>query len=73
MGGAHGLAQIQELHLNHNKITNKGALAFSQNIDEATCRLTFLDLQGNQVTKKGGETIKLFLPETIPGSVIVDY
>ena len=71
--GAVALALLQELHLNSNSITNKGALAFSQTIDESTCRLTFLDLQFNQITKKGGDTIKLFLPETIPGSLIVDY
>ena len=71
--GAEGLAHLQELHLNVNSITNKGALAFAQSIDEDNCRLTFLDLQSNQVTKKGGDTIKMFLPETIPGSVIVDY
>jgi Ran GTPase-activating protein (RanGAP) involved in mRNA processing and transport len=68
-----GLAQLQELHLNRNSITDRGALAFSQTIDETTCCLTFLDLQFNQVTKKGGDTLKIFLPETIPGSVIVDY
>lgn len=71
--GAEGLTQIQELHLKNNHITNKGAFSLANILDGNSCRLTWISLQGNDISKKGGEMIKLFLPETIPGGSIVDY
>ncbi|MFM7670284.1 MAG: hypothetical protein ACKO71_07000, partial [Betaproteobacteria bacterium] len=71
--GAEGLTHLQELYLKYNLITDKGALSFAQNLDDRSCRLSWICLQGNEVTKKGGQIIKLCLPETIPGGSIVDY
>jgi len=71
--GSEGLSQIDELHLKDNEITDRGALDFARNLMDGGCRLTWLSLENNRVTKKGGETIRTFLPETIPGTVVVDY
>jgi Ran GTPase-activating protein (RanGAP) involved in mRNA processing and transport len=70
---AKGLTQIQELSLENNRITNKGALWFAENLHDGSCCLTWMRLQGNEITKEGGETVKLFLPKTIPGGSIMDY
>lgn len=68
-----GLSQVDELHLKNNHITDGGALDFARTLMDGGCRLTWLSLQGNRVTKKGGETIRTFLPEAIPGTAIIDY
>lgn len=71
--GSEGLLQVDELHLKDNQITDRGALDFARNLMDGECRLTWLSLQNNKVTKRGGETIRTFLPEAIPGTAIVDY
>jgi len=71
--GSEGLSQIDELHLNDNQITDRGALDFARNLMDGRCQLTWVSLQNNRVTKKGGETIRTFLPEVIPGTATVDY
>jgi Ran GTPase-activating protein (RanGAP) involved in mRNA processing and transport len=71
--GAVGLTQVNELHLKNNMISNKGALALAQNLDNGSSRITWLSLQGNNVTTKGGETIRMFMPDAIPGAAIIDY
>jgi len=71
--GSKGLSLLDELHLRKNQISDRGALDFARNLMDGDSCLTWLDLENNQVTKKGGETIQRFLPETIPGAVTVDY
>lgn len=71
--GSDGLSQIDELHLKNNRITDRGALDLARNLMDGGCRLTYVSLQDNRVTKKGGETIRTFMPEVIPGTAIVDY
>jgi len=71
--GLHDLSQVDELHLKNNQITDRGALDFARNLMDGGCRMTWVSLQNNHVTKKGGETILTFMPEAIPGSAIVDY
>ncbi len=71
--GATGLSKVDELHLKTNQITDRGALDFARTLMDGDCHLTWVSLQENQVTKRGGETIRTFLPESIPGSAIVDY
>lgn len=68
-----GLSQVKELHLKNNKITDRGALYFAINLMDDACSLTWVSLQHNQVSKKGGETIRTFMPETITGASIVEY
>ncbi|MGK3753238.1 MAG: hypothetical protein ACI8RD_005545, partial [Bacillariaceae sp.] len=69
--GSQGLTQVEELHLNNNVITDLGALDLCKNLKDGC--LTWLSLLNNQVTERGGLTIRAFMPETIPGSSIVDY
>ena len=69
--GSQGLTQVEELHLNNNVITDLGALDLCKNLKDGC--LTWLSLLNNQVTERGGLTIQAFMPETIPGSSIVDY
>mmetsp|Transcript_849 Transcript_849/g.1727 ORF Transcript_849/g.1727 Transcript_849/m.1727 type:complete len:428 (+) Transcript_849:3-1286(+) len=71
--GAPGLSQVDELHLKNNHITDRGALDFARNLMEGDCRLTWVSLQNNKVSKKGGDTIRVFMPESFPGSAIIDY
>jgi Ran GTPase-activating protein (RanGAP) involved in mRNA processing and transport len=72
--GCAGLTQIQELHLKRNAITDRGALAFAGSLAEAgNVRISWISLQDNRVTKRGGETIRTFIPEIIPGTSIVNY
>ena len=71
--GLQGLSQVDELHLKDNQITDRGALDFARNLMDGGCRLTWVSLQNNRVTKKGGETIRTFMPESIPGTAIIDY
>mmetsp|Transcript_17633 Transcript_17633/g.44001 ORF Transcript_17633/g.44001 Transcript_17633/m.44001 type:complete len:665 (-) Transcript_17633:144-2138(-) len=71
--GAPGLSQVDELHLKNNHITDRGALDFARNLMDGDCRLTWVSLQKNKVSKKGGDTIRVFMPESIPGSAIIDY
>ena len=71
--GRQGLSQVDELHLKNNQITDRGALDFARNLMDGGCRLTWLSLQDNSVSKKGGETIRTFMPESIPGTAIIDY
>ena len=69
--GSQGLTQVEELHLNNNAITDFGALELCKNLKDGC--LTWLSLLNNQVTERGGASIRAFMPETIPGSSIVDY
>ncbi|KAG7350294.1 leucine rich repeat LRR-containing protein [Nitzschia inconspicua] len=67
---SYGLTTIQELHLKKNRITNNGALSFAQTLGGGSSRLTWISLQGNEVTRNGAEVIQLFLPD---GRAAVDY
>jgi Ran GTPase-activating protein (RanGAP) involved in mRNA processing and transport len=71
--GSEGLSQVDELHLKNNQITDRGALDLARNLMDGGCRLTYVSLQDNRVTRKGGETIRTFMTEVIPGTAIVDY
>ena len=66
-----GLTHVEELHLNKNAITDWGMLDLSTNLKDG--RLVWLSVLNNQVTERGALTVSSFMPETIPGSSIVEY
>lgn len=66
-----GLTHVEELHLNKNAITDWGMLDLSTNLKDGC--LSWLSVLNNQVTERGALTVSSFMPETIPGSSIVEY
>lgn len=54
---------LEELHMNGNQITDRGVLDLCRFLMD-DCRLVWLSLRRNQVTNRGGEAIKTFLPAT---------
>jgi Leucine-rich repeat (LRR) protein len=64
------LTSLEELHLNGNQMTDRGALDFCRFLmmDEK-CQLLWVSLRQNRLTHKGGGTIKTFLPD----NAVVEY
>jgi Ran GTPase-activating protein (RanGAP) involved in mRNA processing and transport len=62
------LKLVNELHLNGNHITDRGALDFCRFLMDGS-HLVWLGLQYNQLTHKGGTTIQNFLPD----NAVVEY
>lgn len=59
---------LQELHMDGNKITDRGALELCRFLVD-DCRLGWLSLRQNHLTQRGGTTIKTFLSD----AAIVEY
>jgi Ran GTPase-activating protein (RanGAP) involved in mRNA processing and transport len=62
------LKVVNELHLNGNHITDRGALDFCRFLMDGS-HLVWLGLRYNQLTHKGGTTIQNFLPD----NAVVEY
>jgi Ran GTPase-activating protein (RanGAP) involved in mRNA processing and transport len=62
------LKLVDELHLNGNHITDRGALDFCRSLMDGS-HLAWLGLRYNQITHKGGTTIQNFLPD----NAVVEY
>jgi Ran GTPase-activating protein (RanGAP) involved in mRNA processing and transport len=68
--GLENLKTLEELHMNGNQISDRGALEFCRFLmGDDCCRLGWVSLRQNQVTRKGGETMKNFLPD----NAVVEY
>ena len=62
------LKLVNELHLNGNHITDRGALDFCRFLMDGS-HLVWLGLRYNQLTHKGGTTLQKFLPD----NAVVEY